>query len=80
MRLHYVETGRGRTIVMVPGWTMPAWIFDRRSRRSHANWRVVAFDPRAQGASDVAPGGYDPQRRGQDIAELFDRSAPTGCC
>jgi microsomal epoxide hydrolase len=73
VRLHYVEAGHGRTIVMVPGWTMPAWIFDQQIRAFSRNWRVVAFDPRAQGDSEVAPGGYDPQRRGQDIAELIDR-------
>ena len=76
VRLHYVESGRGRTIVMVPGWTMPAWIFDQQIRAFSRHWRVVAFDPRAQGASEVAPGGYDPQRRGQDIAELLDRLGP----
>ena len=29
VRLHYLETGppAGRTIVLVPGWTMPAWIW-----------------------------------------------------
>ena len=76
VRLHYVEVGRGRTIVMVPGWTMPAWIFDQQIRAFSRNWRVVAFDPRAQGDCEVAPGGYDHQRRGQDIAELIDRLGP----
>jgi microsomal epoxide hydrolase len=76
VRLHYVEAGRGRTIVMVPGWTMPAWIFDQQIRAFSRSWRVVAFDPRAQGASEIAPTGYDPQRRGQDIAELLDRLGP----
>jgi len=76
VRLHYVEVGRGRTIVMVPGWTMPAWIFDQQIRTFSRSWRVVAFDPRAQGGSEVAPSGYDPWRRGQDIAELIDRLGP----
>ena len=45
VRLHYVEAGRGRTIVMVPGWTMPAWIFDRADPRvfhaTTASWRSI---------------------------------------
>jgi non-heme chloroperoxidase len=76
VRLHYVESGIGHTIVMVPGWTMPAWIFDRQIRAFSQTWHVVAFDPRSQGESEVAPGGYDPWRRGQDIAELLDRLGP----
>src|SRR6185312_9198016 len=32
VRLHYIEAGHGhaRTLVFVPGWTMPAWIFDKQ--------------------------------------------------
>jgi len=76
VRLHYTDTGRGRTIVMVPGWTMPGWIFDRQVSDFSRRWRVVAFDPRAQGDSEVAPDGYEPGRRGQDIAELLDQLGP----
>jgi microsomal epoxide hydrolase len=42
------------------------------ARRYH----VVAFDPRGQGDSAVAPGGYEPGRRGQDIAELLAHLGP----
>jgi microsomal epoxide hydrolase len=73
VRLHYEDSGRGRTIVMVPGWTMPAWIFEQQIRAFSQRYRVVAFDPRSQGDSDVAASGHDPWRRGQDIAELLDR-------
>ena len=76
VHLHYVEAGRGRTIVMVPGWTMPEWIFDRQIAALSQHYRVIAFDPRSQGESEVAPTGHDPWRRGQDIAELLDRLGP----
>lgn len=76
VRLHYGETGQGRTIVMVPGWTMPAWIFETQIRAFSQHYRVIAFDPRSQGDSDVAATGHDPWRRGQDIAELIDRLGP----
>lgn len=74
-RLHYLEAGPadGRIIVLVPGWTMPAWIFTPQIAALSRQFRVVAFDPRAQGESDVARGGYDHVRRGQDIAELIAR-------
>ena len=76
VRLHYIEAGQGRTIVLVPGWTMPAWIWDAQIADFAHRFRVIAFDPRAQGDSAVAPDGYEPFRRGQDIAELLAASGP----
>ncbi|MBU6496896.1 MAG: alpha/beta hydrolase [Rhodospirillales bacterium] len=73
VRLHYIERGRGPTIVLVPGWTMPAWIWQRQIEDFSHTYHVVAFDPRGQGASAIAPSGYEPGRRGQDIAELLTR-------
>ncbi len=72
VRLHYIEAGRGRTIVMVPGWTMPAWIFSEQIVELSRSWHVVALDPRSQGDSEIAPTGHEPFRRGRDIAELLD--------
>jgi non-heme chloroperoxidase len=71
VRLHYLEAGNGHTIVLVPGWTMPAWIFDAQIADFARQFHVVALDPRGQGESDIAPSGYDQDRRGQDIAELI---------
>lgn len=79
VRLHYIEAGpdvaAGRdthTIVFVPGWTMPAWIFERQLASLSTTHRVIAFDPRSQGDSAIAPSGHDHVRRGRDIAELID--------
>ncbi len=71
VRLHYIDQGHGHTIVLVPGWTMPAWIFSRQIEAFSSRYRVIAFDPRSQGDSDIAPSGHEPFRRGQDIAELL---------
>ncbi len=76
VRLHYTETGQGHTIVLVPGWTMPAWIWDAQITDFARRFRVIAFDPRAQGDSETAPSGYDATRRGEDIAELVQRLGP----
>jgi microsomal epoxide hydrolase len=75
VRLHYIEAGppRAHTVVLVPGWTMPGWIWGPQIRDLSARYHVVAFDPRGQGESEVAPSGYEPGRRGQDIAELIAR-------
>ncbi len=72
VRLHYIEAGRGgHTIVMVPGWTMPAWIWGAQVADFSRRYHVIAFDPRSQGGSDLAWSGNEPFRRGRDIAELI---------
>ncbi len=74
VKLHYIEEGAGRprTIVFVPGWTMPAWIWDRQIAHFGRTHHVIAFDPRSQGASQIAHAGHEPVRRGRDIAELIE--------
>jgi non-heme chloroperoxidase len=73
VRLHYLEAGPplARTVVLVPGWTMPAWIWGPQISAFSRFYHVVAFDPRGQGDSEVAVSGYEPGRRGRDIAELI---------
>lgn len=78
VRLHYLEAGPtgAHTIILVPGWTMPAWIFGPQIAAFAQHYHVIAFDPRGQGLSDVPAHGYTPERRGQDIAELIARQRP----
>jgi non-heme chloroperoxidase len=75
VRLHYLEAGppSAHTLVFVPGWTMPAWIWLPQIQVFSRHYHVIAFDPRGQGDSAVPPGGYEPIRRGRDIAEMIDR-------
>ncbi|PZW39009.1 microsomal epoxide hydrolase [Humitalea rosea] len=80
VRLHYVMAGAQGpgipTIVFVPGWCMPAWIFAPQIDALSRYARVVVLDPRGQGRSEVARSGYEPARRGRDIAELLARLGP----
>ncbi len=78
VRLHYTEEGphSAHTIVFVPGWLMPGWIFARQAAAFRARNRVILFDPRGQGASAVPDTGYTAARRGQDIAELLAQLGP----
>jgi microsomal epoxide hydrolase len=72
-RLHVIDAGppRANLILLVPGWTMPAWIWEAQIRAWSGQWRVVAMDPRGQGQSDVPKDGYDHIRRSRDIAEVL---------
>jgi len=78
VRLHYLEAGPrlAPTIVFVPGWTMPAWIFGPQIKYFSRFYHVIAFDPRGQGESDIAASGYNQDRRGQDIGELLNTLGP----
>jgi microsomal epoxide hydrolase len=75
VKLHYLEAGPASapTLVFVPGWTMPAWIWERQIQAFAGARHVIAFDPRGQGDSEIAKGGYEPGRRGQDLGELIER-------
>jgi non-heme chloroperoxidase len=71
--LHYLEAGppTAHTLVFVPGWTMPAWIWMPQILAFSSHYHVVAFDPRGQGDSAIPNSGYAPERRGRDVAELI---------
>lgn len=72
--LHYLESGAGTPLVLIPGWTMPAEIWKPQIDFFSRRFRVVALDPRSQGESQVASSGHNPERRAQDIKELLDVS------
>jgi microsomal epoxide hydrolase len=77
VRLHYDDRGQARSegarasILFVPGWSMPAAIWEPQLSYFARQYRVVALDPRGQGESAIAPAGYTPERRARDIAELI---------
>lgn len=73
VQLHYLEAGKGRTLVFVPGWTMPAEIWRAQIEHFAGRYRVIAIDPRGQGRSAVPKHGYTAERRALDIKELLDR-------
>src|SRR5712691_11687164 len=70
--IHYVEAGSGRPIVFIPGWTMPAWIWQKQIDEFSKKYRVIAVDPRSQGESDQPTSGHLPETRARDYKELVD--------
>ncbi len=74
-QLHYYDSGKpgseDTTVVFVPGWTIPGWIWFEQAKLVASVARVVVIDPRGQGASPVAPSGYEYPRRARDIAETI---------
>ena len=72
VRLHFTDTGRGRTLVFIPGWTMSGEIWEPQLRAFSPRYRTVTLDPRAQGASEMTGEGLYLGRRGRDIGELIE--------
>ena len=72
IRIHYLDAGSGRPIVFIPGWTMPAWIWQKQIDEFSKNYHVIAVDPRSQGESDKPPYGHLPETRSRDYKELVD--------
>jgi non-heme chloroperoxidase len=69
--LHYLEAGQGPTLVFIPGWTMPANIWQNQIDFFSTHYQVVALDPRCQGKSQITNKGLTVLRRAQDIHELL---------
>ena len=72
IRIHYVEAGSGRAIVFIPGWTMPAWIWQKQIDEFSKKYHVISVDPRSQGDSDKPTFGHLPETRSRDYKELVD--------
>jgi len=72
VRLHYLEAGKGPGMIFVPGWSMPAWIWNAQIQHFAGSYHVAALDPRSQGDSDKATDGNSPERRSRDIKELVE--------
>src|SRR3989304_3120188 len=73
VKIHYVEAGTGQAILFVPGWTMPAWIWEKQIAHFSKTHRVVAMDPRSQGESQQTTEGHYPAARARDIKAVVDR-------
>lgn len=72
IRIHYVEAGSGRPIVFIPGWTMPAWIWQKQTDELSKKYHVIVVDPRSQGESDKPTYGHLPETRAHDYKEVVD--------
>jgi non-heme chloroperoxidase len=60
------------TFALIPGWCMPAWLFEPQFCGLGRHHRVVALDPRGQGESEVPAQGYNFERRAADIHEFLE--------
>jgi non-heme chloroperoxidase len=77
VRLNVLEAGPSSgdptlpVIVLVPGWCMPATIWQAQLQSLGQRFRTLALDPRGQGDSQIPSGGYEAERRADDLRDLL---------
>jgi N-formylmaleamate deformylase len=73
IRLHYLEYGRagGTEVVLVPGLSMPAAIYEPVARELARDYRVFTLDLRGRGRSDKPATGFTLPDYSDDLAALI---------
>lgn len=71
VRLHYIEAGKGRPLVMIPGWSQTAEQFRAQIDGLSDRYQVIALDMRGHGESDKPTHGYRIHRLSKDVHEFI---------
>jgi pimeloyl-ACP methyl ester carboxylesterase len=71
VRLNVLEAGRGKPLVLIPGWSQTAAQFRRQLDGLSDRYRVIAIDMRGHGDSDKPAHGYRIQRLAQDVRQVL---------
>ena len=66
-----VEASSDLAIVFVPGWMMPASVWQAQLDHFKTKYHVLAIDPRSQGDSEKTADGLYPARKASDLRELL---------
>jgi len=73
-QIRYVDVGpraSAQTLLLIPGWRFTAEIWQKTIDAFSPRLRVIAIDPRSQGASSKTESGNTPERRAADVHELL---------
>lgn len=71
--VHLSKMQQAVTILFVPGWTMPGWIWEKQIAYFSREYHVVAIDPRSQGESTQTNSGLFPAQMASDIAAVIEQ-------
>ncbi len=71
VRLHYLEAGSGKPLVMIPGWSQSAEQFKYQLQGLRSRYRVIALDMRGHGESDKPDFGYKIARLSKDLHDVL---------
>ena len=71
VRLHYIEAGRGKPLVLIPGWSQTAEQFKHQISGLSDEYHVFAIDMRGHGESEKPDHGYRIHRLSADVHEFL---------
>lgn len=69
--LNYIEKGRGRPLVLVPGWSQTAAMYRHQIDALSTKYRVIAVDMRGHGESGKPAHGYRIARLAADLHDFL---------
>ncbi len=69
--LEHANSGKIK-IALVPGWSMPASVWQNQLEEFGRSYHTLALDPRGQGTSQVPDFGFTAERRARDLQEFLD--------
>jgi non-heme chloroperoxidase len=75
VNLHVIEGGRdnGRpALVLLPGWGMPADVWQAQAETFAEDRRVIVITPRSQGRSTMTSAGLVPDQRARDLKMVLE--------
>ncbi|MCB0589295.1 MAG: alpha/beta fold hydrolase [Phaeodactylibacter sp.] len=79
-RIYYEDTGEGKeTIIFSHGLLWSSRMFSEQIRHLGGRYRVIAYDHRGQGRSEVTGDGYDMDTLAQDALGLMDALSIRRC-
>jgi pimeloyl-ACP methyl ester carboxylesterase len=77
---YYEEHGRGpERILFIQGFMMNCHMYDRQVAALKDRYRVIIYDLRGQGQSEVTPGGYGIYEQVEDAARLIQQLELAPC-
>jgi len=74
IRIHYLQAGEAkstRALVLIPGWRLPASLWNGQLKTFASMTRVIAIDPRSQGGSTHTSDGNTPETRAKDLHDVM---------
>ena len=72
VEIHVIDEGQGQPLVLIPGWTFAAEIFEHQIEAFAEDWRVIAMDPRGHGLSTQTVIGNDYITQADDLTAVLD--------
>jgi pimeloyl-ACP methyl ester carboxylesterase len=72
VKLHYLEAGTGKTVIMLPGAGFSANLFKNQIEEFKEKFRVISLDKRGHGKSEKVDFGYRVSRFGKDLHDFLE--------